>query len=79
MDRIAKALAKLSGKEREWIKTILLKIKTGRLTGLDIKKLKGRDDIFRARQGDWRIIYRRQDKEIFILGIERRSEKTYKF
>lgn len=79
MDRIAKALRKLSGEERERIKAILLNLQTSRLAGLDIKKLKGRNDIFRARKGDWRIIYRQTAKGMFILAIERRSEKTYKF
>lgn len=42
------------------------------------KSLKGRKDIFRVRKGDVRIIYRIQKGEVFILAIERRSEKTYR-
>ncbi|MDP1706694.1 MAG: type II toxin-antitoxin system RelE/ParE family toxin [bacterium] len=79
MDQIKKALRKLTDGERERIKAILLNLQSGRLADLDIKKLKGRNDIFRARKGDWRIIYRSYGKQIFILAIERRSEKTYKF
>ena len=58
MDGIAKALQKLSPKERRWVKEILERLQKGNLAGLDVKKLKGRDDIFRIRKGDNRIIYR---------------------
>lgn len=79
MDRIDKQLAKLSQKEREWVRQILKQILSQDLQGLDIKKLKGRDDVFRARKGDIRIVYRvSPKKEVLIISIERRSEKTYK-
>lgn len=78
MDKIDKALRKLSLRERERVKEILKRLNAGNFRNLDIKKLKGRDDIFRIRKGDIRIIYRTFGKEIFILAIERRSEKTYK-
>jgi mRNA-degrading endonuclease RelE of RelBE toxin-antitoxin system len=77
MDRVEKALAKLTPKERRVIVGILRKLRDGETKGLDIKKLKGRDDIFRVRKGDLRIIYRRHSGETFILAIERRKENTY--
>jgi mRNA-degrading endonuclease RelE of RelBE toxin-antitoxin system len=77
MDKIQKALNKLSSKERERIKAIIKKLMTGDIRGLDIKKLKGRDDIFRLRKGDLRVIYRLKGDRIIILAIERRSENTY--
>lgn len=77
MDVIQKALKKLSEKERVRVKEILTKLSSGNLRGLDIKKLKGRSDIFRVRKGDVRIVYRQGDKNISILLIERRNEKTY--
>ena len=80
MDKISKAFKKLTEKERNKIKQILQKINSGDFKNLDIKKLKGRDDIFRVRYGKIRIIYRMdENKNIFILIIEHRSEKTYKF
>jgi len=80
MDKIEKALKKLTSKEREIIKGILVKIKNQQLDSLDLKKLKGREDIFRARKGNMRIIYR-ADKagNIFILSVERRNDTTYNF
>lgn len=77
MDAIRKALKKLNARERERVKEILTKLLSGNLQGLDIRKLKGRNDVFRVRKGDLRIVYRQEDKSIFILLIERRSEKTY--
>lgn len=78
MDKLEKQLSKLTDKERERIKAVLSQLKSGNYKGLDIKKLKGREDIFRARRGDLRIIYALRGKEIYILAVERRSEKTYK-
>lgn len=77
MDRIEKALTKLSLKERQWVKAMLQNIASRNFKELNVKKLKGHEDIFRARKGDIRIIYRMRDGNIFILAIERRSEKTY--
>lgn len=78
MDKIEKALAKLSEKERKKIKRALEKLFSGKIGGLDVKKLKDRSDIFRLRVGDLRIIYRIIKKKIYILAISRRNEKTYK-
>ena len=77
MDAILKALKKFSTKERVWSKEIIAKIVSDDTQGLDIKKLKGRDDIFRVRKGDIRIIYQKKEKQIFILEVGRRNEKTY--
>ncbi len=79
MDKIQKALSKLTSREKNTVKLILEKIQNRNFSGLDVKKLKGRDNIFRVRKGSLRIIYRLDKKDIFILTIERRSENTYKF
>lgn len=78
MDKIVKALQNLLPKERESIKEILLKIKNDSLVGLDLKKLKSCDNIFRVRHGKLRIIFQKKDDgQYFILAIERRSDTTY--
>ncbi|MFH0857091.1 MAG: hypothetical protein V1860_04290 [bacterium] len=80
MDKISKALKKLSEKEREKVKEILLKLKVGVMDGLDIKKLKGHDCIYRVRKGTIRIICNIENGgEIYILAIEKRSDNTYNF
>lgn len=78
MDRIAKELRKLSADERMAVRLLLVRIYRGDLFGLDVKKLVGRSDIYRVRKGRVRIIYRQSSDHIFILTIERRSEKTYR-
>ncbi|MBI2121502.1 MAG: type II toxin-antitoxin system RelE/ParE family toxin [Candidatus Sungbacteria bacterium] len=79
MDKIEKALQKFSAWERVVVKQLLEKLQSGSIASLNIKKLKGREDIFRVRKGDIRIIYRLDKKMgIFVLAIERRKENTYK-
>ena len=79
MDRIEKALNRLSPKERTWVRTILAQLTRGQREGLNIQKLHGHHDIFRIRSGDIRIIIRiTAAHEIFLLAVERRSEKTYR-
>lgn len=78
MDKIEKILNKLSPKERKRVKDILLKIDSNDFQNLDIKKLKTRDDIFRIRKGDIRIILCKKENSINVLSIERRGSKTYK-
>ena len=78
MDKIQKALRKLRPKERRAVKLILQKLVNRNFSGLDLKKLKGRDDIYRIRKGSIGIIYRiTSDNQIFVLAIERRSDTTY--
>jgi mRNA-degrading endonuclease RelE of RelBE toxin-antitoxin system len=77
MDAIEKALKKLSAKERLWVKDVFGRLRLNKLGGLDVKKLQGRDDIFRIRKGGVRIIFRKKGSAVSILLIERRSEQTY--
>lgn len=79
MDKISKVLKKLSPKERDRVRSVLLRLESGNTKGLDLKKLKGRDDIFRIRRGDIRIVYRISNKQIHVLTIERRNDTTYSF
>jgi mRNA-degrading endonuclease RelE of RelBE toxin-antitoxin system len=79
MDKITKALQKLSEKERQKVKTVLSRLLSGDTSDLDIKKLKDRNDIFRLQIRDLRIIYRTSPKEkIAVLMIARQNENTYK-
>lgn len=79
MDKIAKVLKLLTIRERQLVRQILDKLRSGRIINLDLKKLKGHVDIYRIRQEKIRIIYRlTSDRRIFILAIERRRESTYR-
>ena len=77
MDKIGKALNKLSYRERQKLKKILIQIDDRDFKNLDLKKLKGRNDIFRVRKGDMRVIFRKMNNSIKILSLERRNSKTY--
>lgn len=77
MDKIKKSLTRLKLGERRILKRILVKINSGDLGDLDLKKLKGRKDVFRIRKGKIRVIFYKKDNSIKILSVERRSDKTY--
>jgi mRNA-degrading endonuclease RelE of RelBE toxin-antitoxin system len=79
MNKIDKFLKKLSPEKRSQFISLLDKIVRGELSGLDIKKLKGTEYLFRIRKGDVRIILSMFDKQNpVVLDISYRSEKTYR-
>ena len=78
MDKIDKALKRLNLKEKYQLKEVLLKVRSGGIKSLDVQKLKDRQDIFRVRKGNIRVIFRKIGKEIKILALERRTSKTYR-
>lgn len=78
MDKLEKALQKLSEKERTILKQLLTRLHEGTTRGLDITKLKGYSDIFRLRKGRIRVIFRMTGGSIFLLKIDRRSDTTYR-
>jgi len=79
MDRLAKAPQKLRSGEHARVESVLVKIAARDWSGLDVEKLKGRDDMYRVRTGSIRIIFRVADAQVFIVSIERRSGTTYNF
>jgi len=79
MDKIDKALNKLVFKEKEQMKNIIKALQLGRFDNLNIKKLKGFQDVFRVRKGRLRIVYQLLDRKIIILKIDKRKKDTYKF
>ena len=79
MPSLKKLLSRFDKEEREIIEFLIEKIISLNWRNLDIKKLRGHQNIFRARKGKIRIIFAKDKKEIFIITIERRREDTYKF
>jgi mRNA-degrading endonuclease RelE of RelBE toxin-antitoxin system len=79
MDKIQKALNKLSKKEKAIVKDILSILKTDKWSkSLNIKKLRGYTNIFRVRKNKIRIVYElSHDDEISILLIDRKNDNTY--
>lgn len=78
MPSVKKLLSKFSKEEQKIIQSLIEVIVSLNWNRLDIKKLKGYQNIFRARKGNLRIIFSKEKKDIFILAIERRNESTYK-
>lgn len=78
MDKLEKEIFKLSTKEKMIVQSILESLDSGDIRNLDIKKFKGHDDIYRARKGNMRIVFRIVDGEYIVVAIKRRNEKTYK-
>lgn len=77
-DKIKKILAKLTVKEREIVKLLILRIKLDDTEGLNISQLKGHADLFRVKKGRIRVVYRKKAAKTLIVRIDRRNEKTYK-
>ena len=78
MPDLKKLLSKFNKQERKIIESLIKVIVSLRWDNLDIKKLKGHQNIFRVRKGKIRIIFTKDNKDIFIITIERRREDTYK-
>jgi mRNA-degrading endonuclease RelE of RelBE toxin-antitoxin system len=76
VDKIEKALNKLSEKERKELKMILKKISKGDFKRLNVKKLRGRSDVYRVRKGKMRVLFLKKGEVITVLAVERRSETT---
>jgi mRNA interferase RelE/StbE len=77
MPNLKKLLSRFDEEERKIIEILIKKIVSLNWKNLDIKKLKGYEDIFRVRKGKIRIIFSKNKKEINIISIERRCEDTY--
>ena len=78
MPSLKKLLSKFSKEERRMIESLIESVVSLNWRNLDIKKLKGHQNIFRVRKSNIRIIFTKENKNIFILSIDRRSESTYK-
>lgn len=79
MPSLKKLLSRFNKEERGILETLIEKIISLHWKDLDIKKLKGQQDVFRIRKGKLRIIFQLiKNKDIYIMAIERRSENTYK-
>ncbi len=79
MPSLKKILSKFSEAEQLEIESTIATVISLNWRTLDIKKLKGHENIYRVRRGRLRIIFSKEKKGISIFAIERRKEDTYKF
>ncbi|PIR44701.1 MAG: hypothetical protein COV10_03340 [Candidatus Vogelbacteria bacterium CG10_big_fil_rev_8_21_14_0_10_51_16] len=80
MDRIDKFLRKLDHDEALLVRDLLKRIYARAWQGLDLKKLKGYESIYRVRTRKIRIIFKvatRSPFEIKLLSISRKDDHTY--
>lgn len=73
MDNKRKFLQKIGKKQAPFFIEIFQKISTNEFENLDIKKLKGHENIFRIRKGKWRIVFVAMKKENLIIEISTRG------
>ena len=78
MPTLKKLLSKFNREDRVILEHLIDRIISLSWGNLDIKKLKGYQDIFRLRKGKLRIIFIKTGSNISIINIERRKETTYK-
>ncbi|MES2971050.1 MAG: type II toxin-antitoxin system RelE/ParE family toxin [Patescibacteria group bacterium] len=79
MDKINKALLKLSDKQRTKLMDAYGRVLAEQVDGLDLKKLKGNSNVYRLRVGDSRLIFQQLlDGERIILYVGKRDDKTYR-
>jgi mRNA-degrading endonuclease RelE of RelBE toxin-antitoxin system len=53
-------------------------LKQGNWQGLNIEKLKGQNDVFRCRVGNFRIIFTFVNNSFGLLEVSIRNEATYR-
>ncbi|MFH1405194.1 MAG: type II toxin-antitoxin system RelE/ParE family toxin [Patescibacteria group bacterium] len=78
MGKLKRLLKRLSKSEQKQTILFLEKLEQGEFDGLDIKRLKGKQDIFRLRKGKLRVIFYFQENEFRLISIEHGSDKTYR-
>lgn len=77
MPTLEKLLSKFNKEDSKVLEYLISRIISLNWHSLNIKKLKGYQDIFRLRKGKIRIIFIKIGKNIRIINIERRKENTY--
>ena len=77
MNKLDKFLLRLALKERRKVQLIIARLIAFDWVGLDIKKLKGFQNLFRCREGNLRIIFESDDKNVTLIKIGNRNDNTY--
>jgi mRNA-degrading endonuclease RelE of RelBE toxin-antitoxin system len=78
-DKIQKALAKLSLKERLIVEVLIERLLGGDLIGLNIKQLVGNPGAYRLKKGRIRILFsKHRDEGVIIISVSNRDDQTYR-
>ncbi len=77
MDRVEKLFRKISKKDRQQILAVMFLVEKKDTELLDIKKIEGSKNQYRARVGKYRVIFKKEARQNLILKVSLRNEKTY--
>ena len=78
MKKWQKLLRKISPQDRVRLERAIIQILSGDFSDLDFQKLEGYDHIFRARVGNYRIIYFFDGRDVILKAVKKRDESTYR-
>lgn len=78
MDEIRKQFLRLTPELKERFAVIFRRIEHGDIEGFDVRRLRGKEDMYRIRIGVWRIAFKRVGGVNVITRFERRNESTYR-
>ena len=76
-DKISKFLQKLPPKDLKIIKEVILLLSKNQIDNLNVKKLKGSTNIYRARKGNIRIIFSKEKDVVKILQISKKIGRAH--
>ncbi|MDP2641930.1 MAG: hypothetical protein Q8P21_01400 [bacterium] len=80
MNNVRKFIDKLNKKDKVRILEVIEQIKRGELAHLNLKKLEGKDNVYRVRKGDFRFICEKDsNRSLHVVGIGRKDDNTYNF
>jgi mRNA-degrading endonuclease RelE of RelBE toxin-antitoxin system len=78
MDHIVKLLRRISQKDREMLRALIISLQSSqKRKALNIVKIQN-TDLYRAKKGRFRIIFHIEGKDVVIDSIRIRNERTYK-
>lgn len=78
MDKIAKLFQQLSKKERLVFLLLIERVKLDYTKVVGLRKLANHKDLYRARIGDYRLIFRIDAAGAELIRISKRDENIYK-
>lgn len=78
MGKIEKQLRKIPSRYRERVFVAIAHIMARDFSALGRKQLKGFENIFRIRIGNYRIIYHDDGEHIILKAVIKRNENTYR-
>lgn len=77
VDKLTKFLKKRDRKTALSILDMLEQLSRGDLSNMDVKKIRGRKNVFRIRKGRIRIVFAKRGNRIFVIRVDYRDEHTY--